>query len=835
MEIFRDSVLCFLLFLVILPPSIAQLSPSETRILFQIQQILEYPEALQGWKNWTSFCYLPQSPYLVIVCSENHITEFSLVGNRTSPPNPTFHQNPPQETCLFLRKLSLINSPSVHSSDLWGQLPATINRLKSLEKLNISSNFISGEIPGSISVLTNLTSLVLADNLFNGSVPDMKSLQSLQEIDLSINRLGPEFPSMSTNLATIKLKNNSLRSGIPSQIKDFDLLQRFDVSGNKLVGPIPSPLFSLPSIQYLNLDDNQYNGALSLNLSCSVNLTFVDISSNFLIGKLPACIGSNATNRTVLSSWNCLTSGGLEYQHPYSFCQKEALAVIPPNTNREGQSKGKRYFGGVVGAVFAVGLLILIIFRREKKKKKKKKKDDSFECNSFVLEKSSVRSEPAIDGRHVPQTMMMLLMGLPPYHVFTLEEMEDATNNFDPSNLAGKGSQGQLYRGWLRDGLICLVKCLKLKQKHSQQSLQQHVEVILKLRHRHLVSVLGHCIVTYQNHHPNAASTVFIVLEHVANGSLRDHLTDWIKREYLKWPQRRRIAVGIARGIQFLHSGITPGMYGNDLKIENMLLDKTLTAKISSSTFHCHPRAVVLLGGGGGSGEVSIDHGVDAGLAESEGALSGRFDDNGDLSAAEDAELTGLLEEAGTAFREGDLAIAYALNLLDFDLPAALGGCLGGVHGDHARERVVCLERKLMGESCWKESGSESPLNGQDNPNRLSSTESAKKNDIYQLGVILLEVISGKPITSETQLAELKLQLERGLAESPLRLREAIDPSIRGTFSHESLKTAVKITMKCLSKDSISHPTIEDVLWHMQYSIQVQEGWTSSGNLSTKV
>ncbi|CAL5418243.1 unnamed protein product [Camellia sinensis] len=231
-----------------------------------------------------------------------------------------------------LLKLSLINSPSAYGVNY------PINRLKSLEKLNISSNFISGEITGSISVLTNLTSLVLADNIFNGSVPDMKSLQSLQEIDL----------------------------------------------------------------------------------------------------------------------------------------------------------------------------------------------------------------------RHVPQTMTMLWMGLPPNHVFTLEEMEDATNNFDPSNLAGEGSQGQLYRGWLGDSSICLVKCLKLKQKHSQQSLQQHMEVISKLRHRHsqqslqqhmevisklrhryLVSVLGHCIVTYQNHHPNTASTVFIVLEHVANGSLRDQI-NWIKREYLK-------------------------------------------------------------------------------------------------------------------------------------------------------------------------------------------------------------------------------------------------------------------------------------------------------------
>lgn len=59
------------------------------------------------------------------------------------------------------------------------------------------------------------------------------------------------------------------------------------------------------------------------------------------------------------------------------------------------------------------------------------------------------------------------------------------------------------------------------------QSLMQSMEATLsKLRHRHLVSVLGHCIVTYQDSHPNAVtSTVFIVIEHITNGSLRDYLT----------------------------------------------------------------------------------------------------------------------------------------------------------------------------------------------------------------------------------------------------------------------------------------------------------------------
>jgi len=81
----------------------------------------------------------------------------------------------------------------------------------------------------------------------------------------------------------------------------------------------------------------------------------------------------------------------------------------------------------------------------------------------------------------------------------------------------------QLYKGRVRDGSVVLVKSLKLKQKHLSQSLMQHMDVLSKLRHRHLVSILGHCIVTYQDH-PNTASTVFIVHEHVSNGSLRDYL-----------------------------------------------------------------------------------------------------------------------------------------------------------------------------------------------------------------------------------------------------------------------------------------------------------------------
>lgn len=50
----------------------------------------------------------------------------------------------------------------------------------------------------------------------------------------------------------------------------------------------------------------------------------------------------------------------------------------------------------------------------------------------------------------------------------------------------------------------------------------------------------------------------------------------------LTWSQRISSAIGVARGIQFLHAGIIPGLFGNNLKITNILLDQNLVAKISS-------------------------------------------------------------------------------------------------------------------------------------------------------------------------------------------------------------------------------------------------------------
>ncbi|KAK9045413.1 hypothetical protein V6N11_059293 [Hibiscus sabdariffa] len=700
----------------VVPVSIAQLTPSETMLLFQVKKLLEYPQVLQGWTRWTNLCYLPPSPSLKVVCSNSRVTELVIVGNKSSSAGQTLsHKFSIDSLFTVLTKMSNLKALSLVSLGLWGPLSPKIDRLPSLQALNLSSNFISGKIPNQIASLKNLTSLVLADNLFNGSVPDLTGLTLLQDLNLGGNHLGPQFPSLSRSLVSIALSNNSFRSEIPSGLKKFNQLQKLDISSNKMVGPIPSFLFSLASIQNLNLAQNQLSGALPSTTSCSKNLTFVDISNNLLTGKLPSCIGSNSRNRTVASSWNCLSDGKSSRQHPYSFCNKLALAVKPVGRKEKEQEPGINFgliLGIIVGIVVMAGAIVLLILFIVKRSRRNEDADD----DRSIADKMSVRSspKPAVDSRRVPQTMRSAAIGLPRYRVFSLEEIEDATSNFDPSNFMGEGSQGQLYKGWLVDGSVVVVKCLKLKQKHAPQNLIQHMEVLSKLRHRHLVSVLGHCVVTYQDH-PNIASTVFVVFEHIANGSLRDYLTDWRKKEILKWPQRMAITIGAARGVQFLHTGISPGIYGNDLKIDNILLDETLTAKIS-----------------------------------------------------------------------------------DYNIPLPL------------------------------KTGSESPVS-----NRLSSDENGEKEDIYQLGILLLQVITGKLATFTSELDELKHQLEKSLAEGPSKLRSVIDPSIRGTFAYDSMQTTVQFAINCLSKDATKRPSIEDVLWNLQYSIQVQEGWTSSGNLAT--
>jgi len=79
------------------------------------------------------------------------------------------------------------------------------------------------------------------------------------------------------------------------------------------------------------------------------------------------------------------------------------------------------------------------------------------------------------------------------------------------------------------------------------------------------------------------------------------------------------------------------------------------------------------------------------------------------------------------------------------------------------------------------------------------------------------------------------LQLSEALTEDPDRLKDMADPAIHGTFAVDSLSTIAEIALNCTAANPSDRPSIDDVLWNLQYSMQVQDGWASSESLGLSV
>ncbi|CAB4271862.1 unnamed protein product [Prunus armeniaca] len=169
---------------------------------------------------------------------------------------------------------------------------------------------------------------------------------------------------------------------------------------------------------------------------------------------------------------------------------------------------------------------------------------------------------------------MKLGASLPAYRTFALEELQEATHNFDDSTLLGEGSHGQIYRGKLPDGTFVAIRGLKMRKRQSPQVYTHLLEQISKLRHSHLVSALGHCLEC----HPDDSGVSRVFLIHAIQVAMEKGPPG----RKLTWPQRIIAAIGVAKGIQFLHTGIVPGVKSNNLRIKNVLLDHDLHVKISS-------------------------------------------------------------------------------------------------------------------------------------------------------------------------------------------------------------------------------------------------------------
>ncbi|KAL2896234.1 LEAF RUST 10 DISEASE-RESISTANCE LOCUS RECEPTOR-LIKE PROTEIN KINASE-like 1.3, partial [Bienertia sinuspersici] len=155
--------------------------------------------------------------------------------------------------------------------------------------------------------------------------------------------------------------------------------------------------------------------------------------------------------------------------------------------------------------------------------------------------------------------------------VFSYNELEEATENFNESRELGDGGFGTVYYGKLHDGSLVAVKRLYENScRHMGQFLNE-IHILARLRHKNLVALYG-CT-------SRKSRELLLVYEYVPNGTVADHLHGKLaESNVLPWFTRLSIAVETAEALTFLHEN---DVIHRDVKTTNILLENCFRVKVA--------------------------------------------------------------------------------------------------------------------------------------------------------------------------------------------------------------------------------------------------------------